>query len=294
METVTAERSDWSRPRRSGAVAANAPHPTVRGEVRRAVQRRQNSVVSCISISARRRSPSGPCRPWKQDDAIVATYREHGHALARAFRWTASWRKCMASQAGCSRGTRRFHAPVSTQHDFLWGQCDRRRWIAFAVGLGAGRQLAAATASSRPASLAMVRWPKGSFTRSLNLAALWRLPVLFCARTTSTQWARALQRHRIAARYPPEGPSYRMEARQGRRHGCSRGREAARPAVLAIRAVQAESRTFSKLEHIVSAPIRCTILICIEINREIEPWKQRDPITMFRGWLELRPHGPVG
>ena len=41
------------------------------------------SAASCISTSARRRSRSAPCHCLRPEDAIVATYREHGHALVR-------------------------------------------------------------------------------------------------------------------------------------------------------------------------------------------------------------------
>ena len=54
----------------------------VRGPLRGTLQARASSAASCICTTAKKPSASASCRRSKTDDAVVSTYREHGHALA--------------------------------------------------------------------------------------------------------------------------------------------------------------------------------------------------------------------
>ena len=64
----------------------------------------RRSAAFFICISVKRPSPSAQCRPSTPDDAIVATYREHGHALARGIPAGAIMAEMFGKREGCSRG----------------------------------------------------------------------------------------------------------------------------------------------------------------------------------------------
>ena len=50
------------------------------------------------------RAPSVSCRRLTTDDAVVATYREHGHALARGMPMRSAMAEMDGKVEGCSRG----------------------------------------------------------------------------------------------------------------------------------------------------------------------------------------------
>ena len=134
------------------------------------------SAASCTSTSARKPWPSASCSAHAED-AIVATYREHGHALARGMIAGAIMAEMYGKQRAAA-GAGRLDASL---------RCAR-------VGSTAATRLSAAVCRSRSAW----RWrisckaaacngcffgdgavAEGEFHESMNLAALWKLPVLF-------------------------------------------------------------------------------------------------------------------
>ena len=62
------------------------------------------SAASCTCTSARRRWPPARCRAFAAEDNIVATYREHGHALLRGVSMDAIMAEMYGKREGCSRG----------------------------------------------------------------------------------------------------------------------------------------------------------------------------------------------
>jgi pyruvate dehydrogenase E1 component alpha subunit len=113
------------------------------------------------------------------DDAVVSTYREHGHALARGVPLDSIMAEMFGKETGCSRGRggsmHLFHAPTR----FLGGNAIVAGGIPLATGLAladkyAGRDRVTVCFFGEGAMA------EGEFHESLNLAALWRLPVLFC------------------------------------------------------------------------------------------------------------------
>src|SRR5665213_3467971 len=63
-----------------------------------------------------------------REDAVVATYREHGHALARGIGMRSVMAELEGKIEGCSRGARRLDASVRRGHSLLRRQCHRRGW----------------------------------------------------------------------------------------------------------------------------------------------------------------------
>ena len=130
----------------------------------------------------------GVHRTLEPDDGVVATYREHGHALARGVSPEALMAEMFGKVEGVSRGRGGSMHIFDAATRFYGGNAIVGAGLPLAVGLALAdklRGLRRVTACFFGEGAVA----EGAFHESLNLAALWRLPVLFCAaRTTSTRW----------------------------------------------------------------------------------------------------------
>jgi pyruvate dehydrogenase E1 component alpha subunit/2-oxoisovalerate dehydrogenase E1 component len=112
------------------------------------------------------------------EDAVVATYREHGHALARGI----AMRPLMAEMLGCREGTclgRGGSMHVFDRASRFYGG---NAIVAGGLPLALGIALADAMQGRRGVTVCFFgegAADEGEFHESLNLAALWKLPVLF-------------------------------------------------------------------------------------------------------------------
>jgi pyruvate dehydrogenase E1 component alpha subunit len=113
------------------------------------------------------------------DDAVVSTYREHGHALARGLPVDSLMAEMFGKQSGCSGGRGgSMHLFDSSRH-FVGGNAVVAAGIPLAIGLALADKLQhrdRVTACFFGEGAAA----EGEFHEALNLATLWRLPVLFC------------------------------------------------------------------------------------------------------------------
>src|SRR6516164_3625286 len=111
-------------------------------------------------------------------DAVVATYREHGHALARGVAMDAVMAEMYGKAEGCSGGRggsmHLFDAPTR----FYGGNAIVGGGLPLAVGLALAEKMekrdGIAACFFGEGAVA-----EGEFHESLNLAELWRLPLLF-------------------------------------------------------------------------------------------------------------------
>ena len=146
------------------------------------------------------------------DDAIVATYREHGHALVRGVPAGAVMAEMFGTRRGLQPRARRLDAPVRREPPLLRRQRDRRRWPAARRSgwrsptgcRGAHRVTACFFGEGAVA--------EGEFHESMNLAALWRLPVLFCCENNLYAMGTALSRSESETELTLKAASYEVPA----------------------------------------------------------------------------------
>lgn len=112
------------------------------------------------------------------EDAVVATYREHGHALLRGVPMNAIMAEMYGKQEGCSRGRGGSMHLFDAARRFYGGSAIVAGGIPLAVGLALADRM-----QDRPRVSACFfgegAVAEGEFHESMNLAELWRLPVLF-------------------------------------------------------------------------------------------------------------------
>ena len=136
----------------------------------------------------------GAMQALTPDDAIVATYREHGHSLVRGTPAGPLMAELYGKATGCSRGR------GGSMHFF---DAARRFYGGLAIvggGLPVAVGLALADKLQRRARVTACFFgdgavAEGEFHEALNLAALWSLPVLFLCENNLYAMGTALARH---------------------------------------------------------------------------------------------------
>jgi pyruvate dehydrogenase E1 component alpha subunit len=215
-------------------------------------------------------------------DAVVATYREHGQALARGLPMDALLAEMMGKLEGCCRGR------GGSMHIF-----DReRRFFGGNAIVGGGLPLAAgiALADKRLRSGAITACffgegavGEGAFHETMNLASIWQLPLLFVCENNLYAMGVPLEDSESETDIYRKAQAYRMPAEQLDGMDPVRMESAARHAALHVRAGKGpfflECRTYRFRAHSMFDTQ------AYRTRGEIEGWKQRDPIERLRAWM---------
>ncbi|HVA80198.1 MAG TPA: thiamine pyrophosphate-dependent enzyme, partial [Candidatus Binataceae bacterium] len=120
---------------------------------------------------------AGVVQALEADDAIVATYREHGHALVRGVAAEKIMAELYGKQEGCSRGRGGSMHLFDAATRFYGGNAIVGGGLPVAIGLALADKL---QQRSRVTACFFGEGAiaEGEFHESMNLAALWKLPVL--------------------------------------------------------------------------------------------------------------------
>ena len=120
----------------------------------------------------------GVIETLRLEDAVVATYREHGQALARGVSMASAMAEMYGKQEGCARGRGGSMHLFDAATHFYGGNAIVAGGLPLAVGLALADKM-----QKRPYVTACFfgdgAVQEGEFHESMNLAALWQLPVLF-------------------------------------------------------------------------------------------------------------------
>jgi pyruvate dehydrogenase E1 component subunit alpha len=217
------------------------------------------------------------------EDAIVATYREHGHALVRGVSARAIMAEMYGKQEGCSRGRGGSMHLFDGKTNFYGGNAIVGGGLPLAVGIALAdkmRKKAAVTCCFFGDGAVA----EGEFHESMNLAALWELPLLFVCENNLYAMGTALERAQAVIDLTKKAAAYNVTAAAVDGMDVLAVEAAARKAVSLVRADQQpyflECRTYRFRAHSMYDP---------ELYRtkaEVEEWKKRDPIVTFRRQLE--------
>ena len=219
------------------------------------------------------------------DDAVVATYREHGHALVRGVSARAIMAEMYGKQEGCSggRGGSMHLFDVATR--FYGGNAIVGGGLPLAIGLALADKL-----QHRERVTACFfgdgAVAEGEFHETLNLAALWQLPVLFCCENNRYAMGTAIERTHSETNLALKAAAYRVPAWAVDGMDVEAVEVASRRAIAAVRAGEGphflELHTYRFRAHSMFDP---------ELYREkseVEAWKQRCPIATFTTALRQR------
>lgn len=217
------------------------------------------------------------------EDAIVATYREHGHALARGVSAASIMAEMYGKQEGCSRGRGGSMHLFDAHTRFYGGNAIVGGGLPVAVGLALADKL-------RGHERVTVCFfgegavAEGEFHESMNLAALWGLPVLFACENNLYAMGTALERSESQPDLTVKAASYGMRAESIDGMDVLAVESATRAIVEGMRAGAGpcfvEYRTYRFRAH---------SMFDAQLYRdkeEVEQWKARGPIVTFRRKLE--------
>jgi pyruvate dehydrogenase E1 component alpha subunit len=219
----------------------------------------------------------GAMRALNPADNVVATYREHGHALARGMSPGAAMAEMYGKANGCSRGRGGSMHLFDARLRFFGGYAIVGGGLPVALGLALADRL-----RKRPTLTACLfgdgAVAEGEFHESLNLAALWKLPVLFLCENNLYAMGTHVERHQAQPDIAKKAAAYGLpgEAVDG----------------MDVRAVEAATRRAAEavrgggpyLLEYRTYRFRAHSMYDAELYRgkdEVERWKDRDPIKLF-------------
>ena len=213
----------------------------------------------------------------RPEDAVVSTYREHGHALARGVPAGAVMAEMFGKANGCCRGRGGSMHLFDVSRRFYGGNAIVGGGLPLAVGLALADKL-----QKRPIVTVCFfgdgAVAEGEFHESLNLAALWQLPVLFLLENNLYAMGTAVERHQSRTDIHAKAAGYGIEDAVVDGMDVAAVEAAMKQAMDYVRAGRPfflEARTYRFRAHsMYDAELYRT-------KEEVEQWKQRDPIVLW-------------
>ncbi|MCF7990525.1 MAG: pyruvate dehydrogenase (acetyl-transferring) E1 component subunit alpha [Thiohalocapsa sp.] len=225
----------------------------------------------------------GAMQSLTPEDAVCATYREHGHALARGLPMTTLMAEMYGKRAGCSGGRGGSMHLFDAASRFYGGSAIVGGLLPLAVGIALadklqGRQRVTACFFGEGAAA------EGAFHESLNLAALWQLPVLFVCENNLYAMGTALDRSESETHIFRKAESYRVPAESVDGMDVIAVEVAARRAAADIR-----DGAGPRFLECLTYRFRAHSMFDAQLYRdkaEVEAWKQKGPILRFGQWMQ--------
>lgn len=215
-------------------------------------------------------------------DRIVATYREHGHALARGIAMGPILAEMYGKANGCSGGRGGSMHLFDAAHNFYGGNAIVGGGMPLAAGLG----LADGMMGEKNVTACFFgegAVAEGEFHEAMNLSELWDLPVLWVCENNGYAMGSALARTEAQTDIHAKTAAYGVESEvvdgmdvvaveAAARRAVARIRETGRPYLL-------EARTYRFRPH---------SMFDAQLYRdkaEVAEWREKGPIVRFQRWL---------
>jgi pyruvate dehydrogenase E1 component alpha subunit len=225
----------------------------------------------------------GALHALSPEDNVVATYREHGHALVRGLPMDSIMAEMFGKREGCAKGRGGSMHLFDARTRLYGGNAIVGGGLPLATGLGL-----AARMQNEPHLTACFfgdgAVAEGAFHESLNLAALWRLPVLFCCENNLFGMGTAIERAESQTDLCAKAASYNLPALSCDGMDIVAVHATMQEAVALVRKgtgpVFVEFRTYRFRAH---------SMFDAELYREkaeVEEWKARGPIHTFTARLK--------
>lgn len=244
----------------------------------------QGKIVGAVHLSIGEEAvPVGVCSVLKKGDYVLSNHRGHGHCIALGV----DVKRMMAELFGRETGVCKGKGGSMHLADFSVGMLGASAIVGGGLPLAVGAGLS--SKMRKTSQLAVVFFGdgasnQGTFHESLNLAAVWQLPVLFVCENNqyaeSTPVSRVMLVENVADRASAYGiPGVvvdgmdAMAVFEAAEDAAKRAREGRGPSLL-------ECKTYRYLGHEEGDP-----WTTYRSENEVEEWKKRDPIGSFRRTL---------
>lgn len=220
----------------------------------------------------------------RPEDPLFSTYREHGHALARGVSPGAIMAEMFGKREGCCGGRGGSMHVFDKAARFYGGNGIVAGGLPLALGFALAEKM------SKGEAIACCFFGEGAiaegeFHEVMNLAALWRLPLLICENNLYAMGIR-LDLSESVTDLQKKAASYGMDAASVDGMDVEAVESAAQTAIEYVRSGNGpyflECRTYRFHGHSTADPQ------LYRDKSEIERWKQRDPIAVFAARLKER------
>src|SRR5512135_233397 len=209
-------------------------------------------------------------------DSVVSTYREHGHAIARGIALGPLMAEMYGKRTGCSGGRGGSMHIFDAATRFYGGNAIVGGGLPLAVGLALAEKLRAG-GGVVACFFGEGAAAEGEFHESMNLAALWKLPVLFLCENNLYAMGTALSRSESQTDIHAKAAAYAVRAEAVDGMDVFAVEAAVRSAAEHARAGQGPS-----LLEFRTYRLRAHSMFDAQLYRdkaEVEEWRQRGPLT---------------
>jgi len=224
---------------------------------------------------------AGATSALRPDDYAISTYREHGHCLAKGSDPRRAMAELFGRRDGLSKGKGGSMHLFDKSRNFLGGHAivgahlPLAAGVAFAIKYQGGDQVVLCYFGDGAV-------PEGEFHESMNLAALWQLPVIYLCENNRYAMGTSLERALAETEIWKFGRAYNMPCepvdgmdvlavRETVGRAVARARRDKTPSLI-------EARTYRFRGHSMRDPAGAVYRTKEEVERE----KLRDPIALFR------------
>ncbi len=224
---------------------------------------------------------AGSISPLRDDDYVVTAYRDHAQAIARGMTPNAVMAELYGRVDGCSKGFGGSMHMFDKTLNFMGGHGIVGSHLPLAVGVGytiryrGGDQVCLCFFGDSVVNI-------GAFHESMNMAARWKLPVIFLLENNRYGMGTDFRRVAAVKELKDRGRAYEgltsldvdgmdvLAVRQAVEEAIARGRNEKTPSFI-------EARCFRYMGHSMADPMHGTY----RTREEVEKWRSDDPILSF-------------
>jgi pyruvate dehydrogenase E1 component alpha subunit len=228
---------------------------------------------------------TGAIDALRDDDYVITTYRDHGQAIARGIPPRAVMAELFGRADGCSRGKGGSMHLFSREHNFLGGHgivgahIPLGTGVAFAIKYRGGDQVCLCFLGEAAVN-------NGAFHEALNMAGLWKLPVIYMIENNRYGMGTALERASAINDIAERARAYNMPRAVVDGQDVLAVRRTVGEAIARARTEQIptliEARTYRFMGHSMSDAVSGTY----RSKAELEEHVKRDPIALLRSVME--------
>ena len=221
----------------------------------------------------------GALAALRDDDYVICSYREHGQALLKGISPNAVMAELFGKATGCSRGKGGSMHLFDAGRRFMGGHIPLAAGLAFASKYQGNEKVCVCFFGEAAVNI-------GAFHETLNMASVWKLPVIFLCENNRYGMGTAFERVAAVTDIVEHACSYDMAAElvdgmnvltmyDATRRAVERARKQSHPTLL-------EVRTYRYMGHSMSDPLHGVY----RTKDEVEEQKARDPIAQLAGKLK--------
>ena len=226
----------------------------------------------------------GAMTPLKNEDYVFSSYRDHGHAIIKGMTPSEVMAELFGRIGGCAKGKGGSMHMFSKKVNFLGGH----GIVGGHIPLATGTAFASKYRNDGRVTVCFLGEASvniGAFHESLNMASLWKLPVIYICENNGYGMGTAVERAASRIDLAEKAKSYNMEgvSVDGQdllamydvtNQAVERARRQSLPTFI-------EARTYRFVGHSISDPPHGVY----RTKDEVEDYKGRDPIKTFSAML---------